>query len=432
VPAPGIEPRPSDSWYMKPEARDLTHSATQTAWPSGLGRASATAERDDNFFDAVNSRDKLIQLQRGDETLANLYSIVQPETDETNGRALFYLNDGILMRKWREKTVPNVAGTACSQIAVPKVLPPKLLYLAHDIPLSAHLSITKTKARLESHFYWPTLTRDVKQYVKTCDMCQRVGKSGKPVPALLQNLPLVTEPFKRIAIECPLPTGVETGNRFILTIIDLCTHYVEAIALKSHEAPIVAKALITVFSHFGFPEEILSDQGPEVMSKMMRIFLKEFGIRHVQTRPYHPQCNGSCERFNGTMKAMLRSLSEQYPENWDQTIPWILFACREVPVETLGFSPFELLFGRHVPGPLSLVKKAWLHASRGEEYAPKSIVQFVVETRERLRDAITLASEHVNQQKAKSKAWYDKKARARAFEEGQEVLALLPLRKNPL
>jgi hypothetical protein len=56
----------------------------------------------------------------------------------------------------------------------------------------------------------------------------------------------------------------------------------------------------------------------------------------------------------------------------------------------------------------------------------------VVETRERLRDAITLACEHVNQQKAKSKAWYDKKATARAFEEGQEVLALLPLRKNPL
>jgi transposase InsO family protein len=262
------------------------------------------------------------------------------------------------MRKWREKTVPNVAGTACSQIVVPKVLRPKLLYLAHNIPLSAHFGITKTKARLKSHFYWPTLTRDVKQYVKTCDMCQRVSKSGKPVPALLQNLPLVTEPFKRIAIDIvgPLPTCVETGNRFILTIIDLCTHYVEAIALKSHEAPIVAKALIIAFSHFGFPE-ILSDQGPEFMSKMMRIFLKEFGIRHVQTSPYHPQYNGSCERFNRAMKAMLRCLSEQYPENWEQTIPWILFAYREVPVETLGFSPFELLFGRHVPGLLSLVSK---------------------------------------------------------------------------
>jgi hypothetical protein len=387
----------------------------------------------DGFIDAIDSRDKLIELQRNDETLTHLYSIVQPETEELNGSSLFYLNNDVLMRKWRHKTSPNIIGTECTQIVVPKVLRAELLYIAHDIPLSAHLGIAKTKARLEAHFYWPSLTQDVKLYVNTCDMCQRLGKGGKPQPALLHNLPVVTEPFKRIAIDIvgPLPVCVKTGNRFILTVIDFCTHYVEAIPLQSHEAPVVAKALMTVFSHFGFPDELLSDCGPELMSDVMKIFLKDFGIRHITSSPYHPQCNGSCERFNGTMKSMLRALSEQYPDTWDQTVPWILFAYREVPVETLGFSPFELLFARQVPGPLALLKNGWLHASKVKS-SKKSVVQFVLDMRERLRESIAQASEHAKQQNLRSKIWYDKLARTRSFDPGQEVLALLPLAKNPL
>jgi len=54
------------------------------------------------------------------------------------------------------------------------------------------------------------------------------------------------------------------------------------------------------------------------------------------------------------MKTMLRSLTEQFPDLWDTTLPWVLFAYREVPVETLGCSPFELMFRRSVPGPLLL------------------------------------------------------------------------------
>jgi hypothetical protein len=388
-----------------------------------------------DFLAVVNSREKLIELQRSDSTLANLFNIVQSRTDDLNGRALFCLERGLLLRKWRDKTVPTVDGTECFQIVVPKTLRCELLYLAHDIPTAAHLGIAKTKARLEQHFYWPTLVQDVKQYVRTCDVCQRLGKGGKPAPACLRNLPVISEPFKRIAIDIvgPLPKCSETNNRFILTVIDHCTHYPEAIPLMSHEAPVVAKALITVFSHFGFPEEILSDCGPELMSHLMDIFLKEFGIRHIKSSPYHPECNGSCERFNGTLKSMIRAVSEQYPDTWDQTLPWILFAYREVPVETLGFSPFELLFARHVPGPLSLLKDAWLCDDVSDVASSrKSIVQFVLEMRERLRTALKQANIYAVQQKSKSKIWYDQKARERSFEEGQEILALLPLQNNPL
>ena len=102
---------------------------------------------------------------------------------------------------------------------------------------------------------------DIKQYVQTCDVCERLGKSGKPAPAPLHNLPAVNEPFQRITINIvgPLSVCLDSGNRFILTVIDHCTHFPEAIPLVTHEAPDVAKALVSVFSRFAFPREILSD-----------------------------------------------------------------------------------------------------------------------------------------------------------------------------
>jgi len=118
----------------------------------------------------------------------------------------------------------------------------------------------------------------------------------------------------------------------------------------------VAQALGTIFSQFGFLPEIMSDKS----SDFMQIFLNDFSIHHVRSSPYHPQSNGACQWFNGTLKTMLQSLLDSFPDSWDMVLPWILFAYREVPVETVGFSPFELMFGRTVSGPLLLIKSACL------------------------------------------------------------------------
>lgn len=101
-----------------------------------------------------------------------------------------------------------------------------MLCLAHDIPAAAHLGMAKTKHRLERHFYWPSLAQDVKEYVRTYDVCQRLGKGEKPSPATLHNLPVMAEPFSRLAMDIvgPLPTCRNTGSRFILTVIETTVH----------------------------------------------------------------------------------------------------------------------------------------------------------------------------------------------------------------
>jgi len=93
-------------------------------------------------------------------------------------------------------------------------------------------------------------------------------------------------------------------------------HYPEAILLKQHTTQDVTRALVNVFSHFGFPLVILSDQGSDFVSALMQIFVNEFRIKQIRSSAYHPQTNRACERFNGTLKSMLHSLTDKFPDPW--------------------------------------------------------------------------------------------------------------------
>ena len=81
-------------------------------------------------------------------------------------------------------------------------------------------------------------------------------------------------------------------------------------------------------------------------------------IQPIRTTPYHPQTDGLVERFNQTLKLMLRKTAVKEGIDWDKMLPYVLFAYREVPQTSTGFSPFELLYGYQVRGPLDVLKGA--------------------------------------------------------------------------
>jgi hypothetical protein len=377
----------------------------------------------------VNRKDELISLQKADVSLTRLYEQVTVEPFPVS-HSYYYCSEGVLMHCQLDKTRLR----QFQQVVVPMVLRDKLLTVAHDIPAAGHLAVAKTLSRLTPHFFWPKLAKNVKEYCKTCDICQRVGKGPKPKVAPLIRVPVLSEPFTRIAIDVvgPLPKCKNTDNRFILTVIDLATHYPEAIALPNHTAQSVAKALVTVFSHFGFSREVLSDQGTDFQSDLMKIFLQDFGISHVTCSTHHPESNGCLERFHRTLKGMIRSLVDRFEDSWDECLPWVLFSYRECPVETLGFSPFELLYSYPVRGPLGLIKDMWLDGGDALFKAKPNVLSFMLDMRERLRVSRDLALDTANQSRSKAKKWYDKKARTRTFKPGDKVLILLPRPGHPL
>ena len=142
----------------------------------------------------------------------------------------------------------------------------------------------------------------------------------------------------------------------------------------------------------------------------------------LRTSPYHPQTDGLVERFNGTLKEMLRKAAMEDGKDWDKLIPYVLFAYREVPQESTGFSPFELLYGRDVRGPLDVLKEEW-------EASPKSdtsVISHVMLMRERLEQMSQSVQANVQRAQMQQKFWYDQTARDRTLKPGDRVLALLP------
>ena len=248
------------------------------------------------------------------------------------------------------------------QIVVPSSYRPHILSLAHDTPMSGHLGINKTYQRILEHFYWPNLRKDVVEFCRSCHTCQVVGKPNQTLPkAPLQPIPAFEEPFSRVIIDCvgPLPK-TKSGNQYLLTVMCASTRFPEAIPLRNISAKTIVKALIKFFTLVGLPKSIQSDQDSNFMSGLFQQVMDELGIKQYRSSAYHPESQGELERFHQTLKNMIRSYCFDTNRDWDEGVHLLLFAVRESVQESLGFSPFELVFGHSVRGPLKLFKEKLL------------------------------------------------------------------------
>ncbi len=226
------------------------------------------------------------------------------------------------------------------QLVLPKQCRSTVLQLANKIPLEGHMAKNKIARRVLQRFYWPTLYKDVGDFCKSCGECQKTSPRGVRRAPLIP-LPIMEEPFSRIAMDImgPLPRS-RSGNRYILVVCDYATRYPEAVPLRSIDAEHVAEELVKLFARVGVLEEIPREQldVPAVVRS-----LSTPADQADPHKPVSPPTDGLVERFNQTLKSMLRKAATEDGKEWDRLIPYLLFAYREVPQSSTGFSPFELL-----------------------------------------------------------------------------------------
>ncbi|XP_038147858.1 uncharacterized protein LOC119787881 [Cyprinodon tularosa] len=241
----------------------------------------------------------IIEMQHSDPALTPLFQKAEGNQQPERGSKKleeFFLKDGILYRQ---------QGSVL-QLVVPRPVQKVVLSLGHSIPWAGHLGKHKTMARIRKYFYWPGIQSDVALFCKGCPQCQ---KSSLKIPsrAPLQSLPIINTPFERLGMDIvgPLEKS-KSGNRYMLVILDYATKYPEVFPLKSIKAKAVAFCLIQLFSRVGFPAEILTDCGTNFLSTLLKQVYQLLGIRSLKTTPYHPQTDGLTERFNQTLKQMLR------------------------------------------------------------------------------------------------------------------------------
>lgn len=394
------------------DTKDL--SETKSKMSSERGFEIKIPEEFQNILS--QSRADIILYQKTDPSLKALKVLDVPPVKDDG----YFYNEDILMHR---KRLQNHVLPYNDRIVVPQYFRQEILRIAHSIPASGHMGVEKTRQRVETHFFWPGFYSDIRTYCATCPECQIVARKRISERAPLKPVPIISEPFSKVAIDIvgELPR-TSTGYKYILTLVDYATRYPEAIPLRSIYSKSVADALILIFSRVGIPRELVSDQASNFIGQLMTHFYNEFGIIKIQTSVYHPEANGLVERFNGTIKSMLRKLANNDIRHWDKYIPFLLFAYREVPNSSTGFSPFELLFGRPVRGPLALVKETW------NEKKPKNtdVVNYVLNMRERMAQIKELVQENLRESQTKQKTLFDRKSSVRKFQVGDNVLVLLP------
>jgi len=290
------------------------------------------------------TRSEIENAQKTDSTLVKLWDLAdkgQLKVTGTGNESRYLVKDNLLHREYKSPNCEH--GKPVEQLVVPQKFRKQVLELAHDSPMAGHMRVKKTLDRAQAHFYWPGIVM-CKDTV-SCDICQRTVTKGSVGRVLLGQMPLIDTPFRRVAVDLvgPIDPITENGNIYILTLVDYATRYPEAVALPRIETERVAEALVEIFSRMGVPQEILSDRGSQFTSEMMKEVGRLLSMRQLTTTPYHPMCNGLVEKFNGTLKKMLRKMCVEKPKDWDRYLPALLYAYREVPQESLNFSPFELM-----------------------------------------------------------------------------------------
>ena len=375
------------------------------------------------------SLDSLADSQKTDGTLKALFLKAVNEEESADLPVCYYIGShGVLMRKWRDANVSADPWNEVHQIIVPEPYRRGILEMAHDAPMGGHLGVRKTLRKIRRYFFWPSLQSDVVQFCRSCHLCQVVGKPNVKIPpAPLKPIPAVGEPFSRVIIDCvgPLPR-TKSGYEYLLTIMDPVTRFPEAIPLRAITAKAVVTALIKFFTTFGLPKTVQSDQGSNFTSKLFQQAMVQLGIKHEMSSAYHPQSQGAIERFHQTLKNMVKIYCMENGKDWDVGLPFLMFAIRESEQESLGFAPFDLVFGHSVRGPLQWLYERMLN---GNDDKKENLLTYVSCFREKLFDARKMAAGNLSKAQEKMKCRFDsvKGAVKRSFKVGDRVLALLPI-----
>jgi len=257
----------------------------------------------------------------------------------------------LLCRRFEDVTTQAVHW----QVVLPKCFREEFLQSVHAGPTAGHMGLKKTAAAVQARVFWPSWSSDLVVSMNKCQECARYHRGILPRQAEMQT-PQVGQPWQRVSIDItrPHPRSVK-GNVYILTLIDHFSKWGEAFPIPNHTAATVARVLVIhVFSRFGAPEQILSDQGSEFQSELFQDLMALMEIDKRRTSPYKPSTNGVVERFHRTLNTIAKVIDERQ-RDWDEHVPFVIMAYRATQHSSTGFTPNRLFLGRENKAPLDVV-----------------------------------------------------------------------------
>lgn len=368
---------------------------------------------------------KEVQVQ--DPTLSALYNWVdknqRPKWDEISSPdeetktywaqwSRLILHKGVLCRKYYD----DKTDSHFLQILVPYSLREDILNQLHDHVTAGHLGMTKTLEKVQKRFYWYKYKDFIENWCNKCQMCQsrRLPKL-RPLAPMKQSR--VGVPLERVCLDLlgPFPES-RSKNKYVLSICDQFTRWVELYPIKNMEAVTVAKVFITEFvSRFGLCRQLLTDQGRQFESILFKEICDVLDIDKQRSSSFHPQTNGIQERFNRTIEDMLTKYVSTNQRDWDEHLPLLLLAYRSSVHESTKQTPYMMMFGRHALLPIDLL------CSPPSSERKLSSHEYVLDLQERLRKIHNLARSEMTKASDRQKRTYDHRVHVIPFQEGDLV-----------
>lgn len=275
----------------------------------------------------------------------------------------FSVQQGVLVHTTPNQTKPRVV--------IPQKLFGLLFKYYHQSPGSAHMGIKKTLARIKPFFWAEGLQDKIRDMVRSCPQCQQCKQAPNTRIGHLAS-EVVSTPWSKVFIDHigPLPRSTK-GNQFVLVLVDAFSKFSIFIPTRSTKAHITTSALASrVFSIFGPPKILVSDNVSSFKSHHFREFCLEYGVQHIFTSPYYPNPSHA-ERVNKNLKVAMRIFHNEHQQLWDQNIHWFQIAFNSATHESTKATPAKLLCGREIVHPLEL---QWdLHKLLGETNQPQDL-----------------------------------------------------------
>lgn len=270
----------------------------------------------------------------------------------------------------------------------------------HTTTMGGHMGINRMLQTMRQIYNWHGMSRDIKNFVLQCPTCQQT-KPGKLIKAPMQITTVAEHPFDHVFLDFQGPINPKSSEGYssIFVATDDLTKFSIAIPTMDQTALTAARCFIDhVCLIFGFPSLVTTDGGPGFTGEFFTEVPKHLKLKQIVTSPYTPRANGSVERKNRVINEYLRAFTVKKPDSWAQLLPLYMFSYNTAVHSTTGFSPFELLYGRTIQLPDTILRKTPIY--NYDSYAQL----FKME----LREAWELARERIQKHKMESKKRYDK------------------------
>lgn len=243
-----------------------------------------------------------------------------------------------------------------ARIIVPPAAKPSILEQFHNSEIGAHPGVNKTYRSIARRFWWPKMFIEIRQHIKDCQLCLRHKSDQRPDKVMMSSSP-PTAVWDRLYIDLmgPLLTSC-SGNKYVLLILDGFSKWLITFAIPDSSSASIVKCLHQVFTMYGPPSSMVSDNATPFKSKKFVEFCNSWGTRPINSSPYHPASN-AVERVIRNVRAALSILLQQKFQdhlNWDLLLNHITLCNNSTYHTSIKDLPCRVFLGREIKFPLDL------------------------------------------------------------------------------